>query len=94
MKSKRQCRRHCLLLFAFAITKKEALAGLNPDAKEVTKVEKLTIRFANPLLLDRLRALAIEYSVSDELLLIAAAQRLLDDVDFLRNLRTGRMRSK
>lgn len=63
-------------------------------SKKKPNVEMLTIYISNPLLLDRLRTLAIEYSVSIELLLNLAAKRLIDDVDFLRNLRTGKKELK
>lgn len=63
-------------------------------SKKKPNSEMLTIHISNPLLLDSLRTLAIEYSVSIELLLNLAAKRLIDDVDFLRNLRTGKIELK
>jgi hypothetical protein len=54
-------------------------------------MERITIEFSNPLLLDRLRILALEYSAPVELLIEAAVKRLVDDVDFLRDLRTGKI---
>ena len=40
---------------------------------------------------DRLHVLSAEYSVSVELLVNVAVKRLLDDVNFVRGLRTGKM---
>jgi hypothetical protein len=44
-----------------------------------------------PQLSDRLYILAAEYSVSAELLINVAVKRLVDDVDFIRNLRAGKI---
>jgi hypothetical protein len=44
----------------------------------------------NPQLSDRLYILSAEYSVSAELLINVAVKRLVDDVDFIRNLRAGK----
>lgn len=49
--------------------------------------EKFTVRLSNPMLYDRLYNLAAEYSVSVEFLVNVAIQRLVGDVDFIRNLR-------
>lgn len=54
-------------------------------------MEKLIIEFNNPLLYDRLHILSAEYSVSIELLINAAVKRLIDDVDFVRGLRVGKI---
>lgn len=62
--------------------------------KKEPDTEMVTIHISNLLLLDRLRILAVEYSVSIELLLNLAAKRLVDDVDLLRNLRTGKIEMK
>ena len=52
-------------------------------------MEKITVEFANPMLYDRLHTLSAEYSVPVELIINAAVKRLIDDVDFVRSLRTG-----
>lgn len=52
--------------------------------------ENFMVELTNPLLYDRLRTLSAEYSVSTEQLVNVAVQRLLDDVDFVRSLRTGK----
>ena len=54
-------------------------------------MEKLTIEFTNSLLYDRLHILSIEYSVSVELLINVAVKRLINDVDFVRSLRVGKI---
>jgi len=55
-------------------------------------MESFTFRFSSPLLHDRLRTLADEYSASMELLINLAANRLVDDVEFLRKLRAGEIK--
>ena len=52
--------------------------------------EKFTVELTSPMLYDRLRTLSAEYSVSTEQLVNVAVKRLLDDVDFVRSLRTGK----
>ena len=54
-------------------------------------MEKLTIEFTNSLLYDRLHTLSIEYSISVELLINVAVKRLINDVDFVRSLRVGKI---
>jgi len=44
------------------------------------------------MLYDKLHTLSTEYSISVELLVNLAVKRLLDDVDFLRDLRTGKIK--
>lgn len=57
-------------------------------------MECFTIRLANPMLYDRLHILSAEYSVSVEFLANIAIRRLLDDVNFVRNLRAGKTRNE
>ena len=52
--------------------------------------EKFTVQLTSPMLYDRLRTLSAEYSISTEQLVNVAVKRLLDDVDFVRSLRTGK----
>lgn len=54
-------------------------------------MEKLTIEFTNLMLHDRLHTLADEYSVTVESLINLAVKRLIEDVDFVRSLRTGKI---
>lgn len=53
--------------------------------------ERFTVRLTNPMLYDRLHTLSTEYSVSVEFLVNVAVKRLIDDVDFVRSLRTGKV---
>ena len=55
-------------------------------------MEKLTVELTDPLLYDRLHTLSAEYSVPAELLVNVAVKRLIDDVDFVRNLRIGKIK--
>lgn len=55
-------------------------------------MEKLTIEFISPLLYDRLHTLSNEYDMDTNLLINLAIERLLDDVELFRNLRTGKIR--
>ena len=52
--------------------------------------ESFTVQLTSPMLYDRLRTLSAEYSVSTEQLVNLAVERLVDDVDFVRSLRTGK----
>jgi len=56
------------------------------------RTEKITVHLTNPMLYDKLHTLSTEYSISVELLVNLAVKRLLDDVDFLRDLRTGKIK--
>ena len=50
-----------------------------------------TVPLTDPMLYDRLHTLATEYDLPVELLVNVAVKRLLDDVSFVRNLRTGKV---
>ena len=52
-------------------------------------MEKLTVELTDSLQYDRLHILSAEYSIPVELLINAAVKRLINDVDFVRSLRTG-----
>ena len=52
--------------------------------------ETFSVPLTDPMLYDRLHTLSAEYSVSVEVLVNAAVKRLVDDVDFVRSLRTGK----
>lgn len=56
--------------------------------------ENFIVRITNPMLYDRLHILSAEYSVSEELLVNIAVKRLLDDVELVRNLRSGKIASE
>ena len=53
--------------------------------------ETFTVQLTDPMLYDRLHTLAMEYDLPVEVLVNAAVKRLLDDVSFVRNLRTGKV---
>ena len=52
--------------------------------------ETFTVQLTDPMLYDRLRTLSAEYDLSVEYLVNMAVRRLVDDVDFVRSLRTGK----
>lgn len=54
--------------------------------------ETFTVQLADPMLYDRLRTLSAEYDLSVEYLVNMAVRRLMDDVDFVRSLRTGKLK--
>ena len=53
--------------------------------------EKFTVQLTNPMLYDRLHTLAMECDLPVERLVNVAVKRLLDDVSFVRDLRTGKV---
>lgn len=55
-------------------------------------MKKLTVEFNNLMLYDRLFTLSDEYSISTDLLINLAIKRLIDDVEFIRNLRVGKVK--
>lgn len=56
--------------------------------------ERFTVRLTDPMLYDRLHTLAIEYSISEEVLINVAVERLIKEVDFVRNLRIGKVETE
>lgn len=66
---------------------------LNED-KYGTSKESFTVQLTDPMLYDRLHTLSVEYSLSVEVLVNVAVKRLLDDVSFIRSLRTGQIEEK
>lgn len=54
--------------------------------------ETFIVRITNSMLYDRLHTLSAEYSVSEELLVNIAVKRLLNDVELMRNLRSGKIK--
>ena len=53
--------------------------------------KQFTVQLTDPMLYDRLHTLAMEYDLPIELLVNVAVKRLLDDVDFVRGLRIGKV---
>ena len=54
-------------------------------------MENFMVQIVNPMLYDRLHTLSVEYSVPVELLVHAAVKRFVDDIDFVRSLRSGKI---
>ena len=54
--------------------------------------EHVIIQLEEPMLFDKLHILSTEYSVSMDLLVNLAIKRLIDDIDLIRNLRTGKIK--
>ena len=53
--------------------------------------EDFRIQLTDPMLYDRLHTLSVEYSLPMELLVNVAVKRLVEDVYFVRSLRTGKI---
>ncbi len=69
---------------------------MSNEGKQVSKegkdiMEHFTVELADAMLYDRLHTLSAEYSISVEALINIAVRRLVGDIDFVRNLRTGRV---
>lgn len=54
-------------------------------------MEQITIRLANYMLHDKLQMLSAEYSLPVDSLINLAVKRLIDDIETLRELRTGKV---
>ena len=59
--------------------------------KNSGSMENFKVEVTNPMLYDRLHTLSVEYSLSVETLINIAVKRMIDDVDFVRNLRAGKI---
>lgn len=59
--------------------------------KYSTSRESFTVQLTDPMLYDRLHTLSVEYSISVEILVNVAVKKLIDDVGFVRRLRTGQI---
>ncbi len=69
------------------MTNEDKYTGSKNDSN--SSKEKFQVQLTNPMLYDRLHTLSVEYSVSIELLVNVAIKRLIDDVDFVRGIRSG-----
>lgn len=58
---------------------------VNSNSESVA--EEFSVQITNSMLYDQLHTLSAEYSVSIEFLVNIAIERLINDVDFIRNLR-------
>jgi hypothetical protein len=63
----------------------------NGNSEISSSMEDFRVQITDPMMYDRLHTLSVEYSVSVELLVNLAVRRLVDDVDFVRNLRVGKI---
>lgn len=64
----------------------------NVFQKDSGTSESFTIQLTNPMLYDRLNILSAEYSIAVGQLVNIAVRRLIDDVDFMRELRMGKIK--
>lgn len=68
------------------------IEGKNENGENRNSMENFTVQLTDPLLYDRLHTLSVEYSISAEMLVNVAVRRLMDDVDFVRSLRAGKIK--
>lgn len=55
-------------------------------------MEIITIQLIDPMLYDRLHTLSVEYGLSADLIISLAVKRLLDDVEVIRDMRSGKIK--
>lgn len=67
------------------------IESMHSNDENSSLMGNFTIQLTNPMLYDRLHTLSVEYSVSVELLINAAVKRMIEDVDFVRSLRIGKV---
>lgn len=61
------------------------------DIKNSSSLEKITVQLKDPMIYDRLYIRAAEYSLSVEMLINIAIKRFVSDIDFVRNIRIGKI---
>lgn len=59
---------------------------------KINPQEHIIVQLEEPMLFDKLHTLSAEYSISMDLLVSLAIKRLIDDIDLIRNLRTGKIK--
>lgn len=59
---------------------------------KINPQEYITVQLEESILFDKLHTLSTEYSVSMDLLVNLAIKRLIDDIDLIRSLRTGKIK--
>lgn len=59
---------------------------------KINPQEHVIVQLEEPILFDKLHTLSTEYSVSMDLLVNLAIERLIDDIDLIRSLRTGKIK--
>lgn len=68
--------------------------GIQVNKEREDIIEKFTVQLTDAMSYDRLHTLAVEYSISVETLINIAIKRLISDIDFVRNLRVGKVEQK
>ena len=63
----------------------------NTISEDRSSLEDFRIQLTDSMIYDRLHTLSAEYSLSVEMLVNVAVKRLVEDVDFVRSLRTGKV---
>ena len=63
----------------------------NTISEDRSSLEDFRIQLTDSMLYDRLHTLSAEYSLSVEMLVNVAVKRLVEEVDFVRSLRTGKI---
>ena len=64
----------------------------NTISEDRSSLEDFRIQLTDSMIYDRLHTLSAEYSLSVEMLVNVAVKRLVEDVDFVRSLRTGKIK--
>lgn len=59
---------------------------------KINSQEHVIVQLEESMLFDKLHTLSAEYSVSMDLLINLAIKRLINDIDLIRNLRTGKIK--
>ena len=63
----------------------------NTTGESMNSNESFKVELTDSMLYDKLHILSVEYSVSVEMLVNVAVKRLVDDVEFVRGLRIGKI---
>ncbi len=66
------------------------IENINTNEKISYSGENFKVELTDHMLYDRLHTLSVEYSISVEWLVNAAVKRLIEEVDFVRDLRAGK----
>lgn len=66
----------------------------NTNDGSIYSKENFKVEITDLMLYDRLHILSAEYSVSVDLLVNAAVKRLMEEIDFVRDLRAGKIDRK
>ena len=60
------------------------------DSSSENAMENFSVQITDTMLYDRLHILSAEYSLNVDFLVNVAVKRLVDDIDFIRSLRSGK----